>query len=716
MGLFDDQLALGSRPSGSPLERVPLDTWISREAALYALRMIQGQRLHGRLVGREGIRDAEILTLIGLAERSGGFDREVTASELRDACTEQHQRLEARFRCKPDGLSKNIDKLGLLLKLNATERAVLRVAVVVSRTSQFGDLFQLTHVSERDLLRGLHFATGCKLAHVREALSRERSLRRSGFLSSHHGVFGSWNPIALDDDIAQSLLAQRFNEERILRHLARVSPKATLSLADFSHVSDMDLVRRYLEESVARRKKGSNVLIYGEPGTGKTEFVRAIAEALGITLYEVPNSDSSGEPISGQKRFRAYGTTQHLLAGRRNQALLFDEVEDVFGGLEDPLGGLFGFSGGRGSGPDGLRKSWINETIESNPVPAIWVCNQINGIDHAYLRRFDLVMEFRTPTRRVRQRMVERHFKADELSAACVERLVAIESLTPALIERAARVVRTVRSGKVSIRDAEVERVVATSLGAMGCRVDFSASDLPEYYDPALLNTDRELGAIAQGLGQTKSARLCLYGPPGTGKTAFAHHLGRTLDRRVVVRRASDILNPYLGGTEANLRKAFDTARQEDAILLIDEADSFLQDRSGAHRQWEVTQVNELLTQMESFNGIFIASTNLIDRLDSASLRRFDFKVKFDYLTREQQRIMLGRIVDDKNDESGRWQEAIQRLDHLSQLTPGDFANVLRQLAVTGQQRSASRIIDLLSAEVALKPGACKTSIGFVRH
>jgi len=71
MGIFDDELSMSSRPTGSPLERIPLDTWISREAALYALRMIQGQRLHGRLVGRDGIRDAEILTLIGLAERNG---------------------------------------------------------------------------------------------------------------------------------------------------------------------------------------------------------------------------------------------------------------------------------------------------------------------------------------------------------------------------------------------------------------------------------------------------------------------------------------------------------------------------------------------------------------------------------------------------------------------------------------------------------------------
>lgn len=715
MSLFDDLLPTRPSPRGNPLESIPLSSWMAREAALYALRMIQGRRWHTRLVCRDGIRDPDILTLIGLAQRHAS-DRGITANELRDACAKQHHRLESRSKETSDALSRNVFKLGGLLKLNAAECAVLRVAVVVSLSEYFGDLLRMTVVTEREFLHGLRLATGFRLGEIQKALHPDRTLRRSGFLDNQHSNYGGWNPIGLDSHISQSLLAQRFNEERILRHLTRVAPKATLTLADFAHVTDMDLVRRYLAASVAHRKKGANILIFGEPGTGKTEFVRALAEASGIALNEVPNSNADGEAITGQNRFRAYGTSQHLLASRRNQALLFDEVEDVFGSMDDSLADLFRSSSRVASGTDGLRKSWINETIESNPVPTFWVCNTIHGIDPAYLRRFDLVMEFRTPTRRVRQRIIERCFKAGEISAACVERLVGIESLTPALIERAARVVRTVRSRGVSQRDAEVERIVTAALGVSGQKCDLSAPVLPEYYDPTLLNTDHDLATIALGLGRAKSARLCLYGPPGTGKTAFAHHLGQTLDRAVLVRRASDLLDPYQGGTEAKLRHAFDMAREEEAILLIDEADSFLQDRSGAHRSWEVSQVNELLTQMESFNGIFVASTNLIDRLDSASLRRFDFKVKFDYLTREQRRALLGRVVDDNSAESEGWQGSAQRLDRLSHLTPGDFANVLRQLTVTGERRSAARIVDLLSAETAMKPGASKTAIGFVRH
>ena len=76
-----------------------------------------------------------------------------------------------------------------------------------------------------------------------------------------------------------------------------------------------------------------------------------------------------------------------------------------------------------------------------------------------------------------------------------------------------------------------------------------------------------------------------------------------------MVRRASDLLSCWVGATEQNIARAFEEARKDDAVLLIDEADSFLQDRRGAGHSWEVTQVNEVLTQMENFEGVFIATT-----------------------------------------------------------------------------------------------------------
>ena len=205
---------------------------------------------------------------------------------------------------------------------------------------------------------------------------------------------------------------------------------------------------------------------------------------------------------------------------------------------------------------------------------------------------------------------------------------------------------------------------------------------------------------------------MCLYGPPGTGKSAFGRYLAETLDRPLITRRASDIQSPYLGIAEQNIARMFRDAAADNAVLLLDEADTFLQDRKGAIRSWEVSQVNEMLTQMEAFDGIFIASTNLMDQLDSAALRRFDLKVRFDYLRPSHAWALLVRHLvalglAPPEPELG------SRMSRLDRLAPGDFAAVARQHRFRPLQ-SAVDWVSALEAEVMLKRQGAALPIGFV--
>src|SRR5690606_15416617 len=111
---------------------------------------------------------------------------------------------------------------------------------------------------------------------------------------------------------------------------------------------------------------------------------------------------------------------------------------------------------------------------------------------------------------------------------------------------------------------------------------------------------------------------FCLSGPAGTGKSAFARHLAEEMSLPVVQQRASDLISPYVGETEARIAAAFARARQEEAFLIFDEADSFLSTREMAQRSWEVKKVNEMLTWMESHPQPFACTTNMADRLDPA--------------------------------------------------------------------------------------------------
>jgi SpoVK/Ycf46/Vps4 family AAA+-type ATPase len=233
---------------------------------------------------------------------------------------------------------------------------------------------------------------------------------------------------------------------------------------------------------------------------------------------------------------------------------------------------------------------------------------------------------------------------------------------------------------------------------------------MADLYDPQFISADVDLADIATGLLHARSGRLCLYGPPGTGKTAFGRWLAVRLDVPLLVKKASDLMSMWVGQTEKNIAKAFREAEEQQALLLIDEVDSFLQDRQGAQRSWEVRQVNEMLTQMEAFPGVFIASTNLMEGLDPAALRRFDLKVKFGYLQPSQARELLSRYCQAlKIAPPGP--EDIARVSRLSVLTPGDFAAVARQSRFRPIE-SAAALIAALASECALKEAPTRP-IGF---
>jgi SpoVK/Ycf46/Vps4 family AAA+-type ATPase len=223
-------------------------------------------------------------------------------------------------------------------------------------------------------------------------------------------------------------------------------------------------------------------------------------------------------------------------------------------------------------------------------------------------------------------------------------------------------------------------------------------------FDAAYLNLDGNItpSRIAQSLARQKRGSLCFYGPPGTGKTAFAEVLALALDRELITAQASDLISPYVGETEQNLARLFRNFDLGHTVLLLDEVDSFLSDRQQARHSWERTQVNELLQQMEQFPGIFIAATNMMNGLDSAAMRRFDFKLHFRPLRPDQRIGLFAREVFGTATASVP-PELVQYLGSLNGLTPGDFATVCRQRLLLDEQLTPKQFAQRLGAECDVK-------------
>ncbi len=265
------------------------------------------------------------------------------------------------------------------------------------------------------------------------------------------------------------------------------------------------------------------------------------------------------------------------------------------------------------------------------------------------------------------------------------------------------------------VTESTLETLLKNTLEAQGESLmpDSPASSMT-VYDPTLLNVDADLQALSDGLQKQHRGRLCFYGPPGTGKTAFAHHLAESVDKPLLVKRLDEVLSMWVGGTERHIAAMFREAEAEDATLLLDEADSLLRDRRGAVQSWEANQVNQMLTCMEHFDGIFIASTNLMDDLDEASLRRFDCKIAFNALNPDQAwRMFLSALAQNNLTLTRQETESLnKRLLRLHNLTPGDYDTVLRKQCLFNVTPNPLQLLEALEKECAAKPDS-QRPIGF---
>ena len=202
---------------------------------------------------------------------------------------------------------------------------------------------------------------------------------------------------------------------------------------------------------------------------------------------------------------------------------------------------------------------------------------------------------------------------------------------------------------------------------------------------------------------------ILMFGPPGTGKTEFVKYLGKELDRKVIVMRGSDILSKWVGESEQNIARAFRRAEQEHAILFFDEIDGLVQSRDNARASWEVTQVNELLQQMENFDGVMIAATNFCKNLDPAIMRRFTFKLEFGYLDDAGKKSFFERMFKTELTDA-----EFGDLKAIRNLAPGDFRTVRQESFYLDEGQTNADLIAALREECLIKKDGDKTAkIGF---
>lgn len=606
-------------------------------------------------------------------------------------------------RAQPDAFEQNIRTMADAFDLDERGLAMLRLFLLAAVNRRFRGLVDCVSIDghgDNGFCAFVAALLDCSAAEADSYIGPQGILVERGLVvmeDSHSGDFT--NTYKISRELVSALVPPVKSYDAMMTIILGTPATASIQWEDFGHLGEQrDRLRRLLHAAMQQRESGINILLYGPPGTGKTEFSRALAEAAQANLYQVgeiadKRSTWRGDEPDRSDRLLSLRLTQRLLARDPGAVILFDEMEDI---VERPS--LF-------RGQDGSRV-YLHRLLENNQTPTIWTCNDVTSLPQPVLRRMTMAVEVRAPSvtarQRVWHRILERHDMVAETTL--VHRLASDFDAPPGLAEQAVRACRL--SGESPDKLPEFVQGLAKAMRG-GSELPPKASDGFGRFSAQLINADLNPETLLAQLTATglKAYSLCLSGPPGTGKTAFATELARRLNAPVLRKRASDLLSMWVGGSERNIADAFAEARDNRAVLVIDEADSLLGDRRGAVRSWEVTQVNEMLTWMEVHPLPFVCTTNLMDHLDTASLRRFTFKLDFGYLRHDQ--------IDQAFQHAFGLQTPEAALA-LESLTPGDFAVVRRKAELLGVTEDALQLTELLAAEVTAKAGR-RMTIGFMR-
>ena len=568
----------------------------------------------------------------------------------------------------PNALDRRLGWLGDTLGLDDLETSLIRIAARYGLFRSWEDLFEIVQGRHQNSLDVLGVVAGISRRATEQRTGPRSPLVTNGLLEIHDG---SWETGEFLMRIARSTLPAG---PALARDLMPAAPASTLAWGDFEHLGSV----RDLADHLVASRRGSSILVYGPPGTGKTELARLLADRNGMSALFVGCDDGQGQEPSRHARMAHLAVSRALTANDPRWLIVVDEADDILDlYLERERAQR--------------SKIWLNGLVENCQRPTLWIVNDPCVLGEPIVRRMDLAVALDRPPRPIRRKIVERHAKTEDiaLSDSQTERLACLPA-APATIGRAMHSAALVNGGGVeallaaeTLVEAIVGRIPAPTAGS-------------QVYDPELSFADTDLDLLADSLARasTPGWNLLLSGPSGTGKSAFAHHVAQRCGFDVIEKRGSDLLGMYVGETEANIASAFREAARSKALLLIDEADDFLSDRREAMRSWERTLVAEMLRWMERLEAPFVATTNLADRLDPATQRRFTLHARFLALDEGRAGALFARYF-------GRDLPTGLRL---SGQTPGDFAQVAHRATLLGTTDTET-LVGWLRAEAEARHG-----------
>ena len=606
----------------------------------------------------------------------------------------------------PDVLERRFSELTRALKLDDLEAEILAFAYVRDQTCFCWPI----RLEDREKPLYYAMAVDRSYSEVAKALSPQGKLLKFNLIDSDYD-FSRCTLGGFMDGTTDEPISRRFYTKGDAKDILPWSYYGDLAAKD----------GEILKYMVAASGGKCNILLYGAPGTGKTSFARSLAKELGRTIYEIKQGDDDGRNKKSEARMIGIQVCNDQ-EDPADSMMIVDEADELLRGASCGFS-FFGFNLGGGKSTE---KGVMNSILDEMKIPAVWISNApATAMDESVRRRFDYSICFERLNGSQRIAIWKNQVAKHGLEAVVSETKIDEYAMK---YETSAGGISTVLANvkRMAPSAEKVDELIATLMKPhcklMGVKDAHSFLPAKDYSLEGLnikgkVSLDRIIKAAKNYLDADFCARsedkprmnILLFGPPGTGKTEFVKYLGKTLDRKVLVVKGSDLLSKWVGESEQNIAQAFRRAETEHAVLFFDEIDGLLQDRENATASWQVSQVNEILQQMENFGGIMVAATNFSKNLDPATMRRFTFKLEFDYLDDDGKRLFFERFFKTTLSEA-----ELSELRELGNLAPGDFRTVRQEMFYLGEDASNKDRITALKDECKVKKdGNSRIPIGF---
>lgn len=607
-------------------------------------------------------------------------------------------------------IEKNLATFQQMFDLNELEKEICLFLFILSTYEEAQGLFQY-HLHCDHFAGRTYFAVilGSSSSQIAEALNGK--LSKIGILDSDRH-----RSLSMDSGFV-NLLQNASGADIKTEFFRKVDLDSVLPLD--AHMVDPEVIDHILNLLRGKPQSATQVIFYGPPGTGKTSLAYGLGKKLGLPIYLVEH----GGKEKSWKRQAAFTACVNVASQGEGALIIADDADNVLGTRHSWF--FFG---------ETSDKRWLHDILETPGVRMIWNVNSISQVEESVARRFSYSLPFKPFSRVQRKRIWEAiltDYRLDSFfDTTDTDRLAAQFDVSAGVIEQAVK--KAAEIGSNSKED--IYKAIVLSLEAHDCLINggtkpvrapkidtrsFSIEGL-NLSGIDLMSLLKELEVFdeylrTRGNDDAASMSLLFYGVSGAGKSFLARFIAQHLGKEVVFKLASDILSKWVGESEQNVRACFEEAARKEAVLVVDELDSIIGSRDRMSHSWEISLVNEFLTSMESYRGIIqIYTTNRLKDLDSAALRRFNYKVKFGHLRPEGIVIFYNKILQPlvgSDLEKGLAEE----LKGIDCLTPGDFKVVKSRFAFKAQEEvSHKALIGALKEEAKVKEiHSGKKAVGF---